>query len=244
MSIISKIGNANLLIQNPHTISSVPETRLLTFSALRSMIQRHPSVYLKPNDCCHGKGMIRVDRLSRGIYRMRVRDTTSVTYHPDLYQIWKRYRQSKINRIYLVQQGIHSLTLKGKPFDIRAHLLRVGGKWNVAGLVGRIVDKGFVTNRHSGGQPRHIDALLTHDLGLSPSAKVTTIHKLNRLAAQSAQAVSRAYPKWCELGVDLGIDVNRRIWVYEVNITPGFVSFAQVDPLAWQRIRSWRLIAN
>lgn len=172
---------------------------------------------------------------------MRIRDTKRTSHRANLSKVWSLFQRVRMNRYYVVQQGIESVTKKGVPFDIRAHVLRVDGEWKVAGLVGRVArSKSIVTNRHSGGKPRFIDHLLTKDLGYSPEEKEKVIQTMENLAKQSAETISRAYPRWYELGVDLGIDRQRHVWIYEVNITPGFTSFSQVDPEARQRILSWR----
>lgn len=45
----------------------------------------------------------------------------------------------------------------------------------------------------------------------------------------AANVISRVHPKWAEFGVDVGIDPKGRIWIYEVNITPGIKNFRDVD---------------
>lgn len=182
-----------------------------------------------------------MDRIPRDQYLVRIRDTGTSSRCSNLSKVWSLFQRVRMKRAYVIQQGIESVNLEGRPFDVRAHAMRVGGKWQVIGLVGRIAPaKSIVTNRHSGGKPRYIEDLLTRDLGYSPRTKKKAIHTMYRLALYSSRTISRAYPRWYEFGVDLGIDPQHNVWIYEVNIGPGITSFRQVDQPTYQRILSLR----
>jgi glutathione synthase/RimK-type ligase-like ATP-grasp enzyme len=229
MKVTSKLDNATLLLQNPSTSDHIPHTQLLTASTLSQLLQQFPSVYLKPNDSAQGKGILRVD-YDGDEYTLRSRDTKVSSTHESFPELWEDVNQQKRNRMYVIQQGISSVTKAGKPFDIRVHLARINGSWIVGGIVGRLASKeSIVTNAYSGGISKHVQHILTEDMELSPTQSLEIIHQLKSLSLHATKITSNLYPKWAEYGLDIGLDQNLHPWIYEINITPGGKVFKNLD---------------
>ncbi len=244
-SVISKLANARLLAQHGTIRKSVPPILLLTQSNLCRMVEKYSTVYVKPNDSCQGKGIIRIDRLQNGSFLIRTRDYQQQTRCKGKRNMWLKVQRFLRKRLYVVQKGIHSVTRGGIPYDIRIHVLRVKGRWQVGGMVGRLAKKNqILTNRHSGGMAIALDDLLAQGLGLNQIARDQLKRNLAKVGLIAANVISRVHPKWAEFGVDVGIDPRGRIWIYEVNITPGFMNFRDVDKRSFQRIISLRKIAK
>jgi hypothetical protein len=133
-----------------------------------------------------------------------------------------------MKRPYLIQQGIPSLTKSKKLFDIRTHLVRVNGEWKLGGIIGRIAHKDpLVTNAYSGGKSKKIMPLLTRELGYTEEQAHLMIQQLSDLSFEAVQTISHVYPKWYEYGLDIGIDEQKRPWIYEINIKPGLLVFEE-----------------
>ncbi|SDX47804.1 YheC/D like ATP-grasp [Marininema mesophilum] len=239
-SVISKIGNVKLLKRNRLTAPHVPATQWLDLNNLTNMLHHFPNVYVKPNDCAKGRGIIRVDRL--GDKQFRVRTWEGVTsLHRSTSSVLAQIRRVQIKRRYIVQQGIPSLTKDGNFFDIRVHLVRIGGRWKMAGAVGKVATKSrIVTNRHSGGNPVSVGEILERGLGYKPVERHNMLEKMENICTGAVRTISRAYPKWREFGVDLGIDSKGDIWIYEVNITPGLMVFKHGDLPAFYHVLKMR----
>lgn len=229
MKVTSKLDNALLLRQHSRTSRHIPDTKLLTQIHLQTMLDTFPFVYLKPNDSAQGKGILRIDRHEEE-YTLRSRDTNDVSQHDTFTDLWKKIHHLKRKRMYLIQQGIQSITTNERPFDIRVHLARIQGNWIIAGIVARLANKeSIVTNAYSGGISKHVHTLLEKDLGLPPTQSAEVIQQLTSLSLVATQITSKMYPKWAEFGLDIGLDTNMHPWIYEINITPGGKVFKNLD---------------
>ncbi|SEM92303.1 YheC/YheD family protein [Lihuaxuella thermophila] len=244
-SVISKLDNSRLLRRHKTIGPYIPETLPLSQASLSPMLRQFPFVYLKPDNSCQGKGILRIDPLPSGEFLLRTRDTGSESVHFHLPHLWEAIHQAKIDRPYIIQQGINSVTLTGHLFDIRVHLMRIKGKWRVAGIVGRVAPKkSIVTNAYSGGISKHVDRLLTDDLGYNPRRAEHTIEELCTISKQATKIISRVYPRWSEFGLDIGIDPFHRIWIYEINIKPGTLVFKNLDRETFRHILKLRKKAS
>jgi hypothetical protein len=203
------------------------------------MLQKYNTVYIKPNDSCQGKGVIRVDRIQKH-FQLKTRDKKATYRLSNIDQVMARIQKVKMNRTYIVQRGIDSYTRAKKLFDIRVHLLRVNSKWEIGGIIGRIASKhGVATNAYSGGTPVLIQNLLQKHLILGEHRKKELMKELTTLSLHATHTFSKAFPKWSEFGLDIGIDKRGHLWIYEINIKPGLLVFKN-DPTSLRRIKEMK----
>jgi len=232
---ISKLGNAEILSSNPYVAPHIPEYHPLTKSSLQTMLIKYPTVYVKPNNSCQGKGVIRIERKIND-YVVKPRDRDKTYRLQTIHGLMSCIQQEKMNRTYLIQQGIASYTKNGRLFDIRTHLLRIQGQWKMGAIIGRVATKrGVATNAYSGGTPVPIHTLLKDHIGLNSEKSEAYIERLSTLSLEATQTFGRAFPKWTEFGLDIGIDEKGHLWIYEINIKPGMLVFRKDRP-SYQRI--------
>ncbi|SFX33330.1 YheC/D like ATP-grasp [Thermoactinomyces sp. DSM 45891] len=236
--VISKIGNYGILRRNSTTASHLPETLRFSLENLKQMCQKYNLIYVKPNDSSQGKGVMRVEKLANGQFLIKDRDLKGRATVSGVQAAYNRILARKMKgRTYLVQQGINSVMKSGRAFDIRAHFIRIDGKWTCMGLIGKQAPSlGVVTNGSSGGTTILVPTLLRSKLGYSQQQSVETQNQLEQIAAESVKSISGAYPSWREFGVDLAITPNGKIWIYEVNITPGSSLFKRLNPTVYKKI--------
>jgi hypothetical protein len=240
-SVISKWENALLMRQDEYVAPHIPITHRLNEETLKQMLKFFPFVYLKPDNSCQGKGLMRVDRLENGHYELQARDDGTRSTHSSYSSLLQAIKRKKMNRYYIVQQGINSKTLGGRMFDIRVHLMRIDGRWVVAGIVARVArKKGFVTNSYSGGKSKHVFPLLIEKLGYNEEEAHLVIDELTGLSLRATKRISSVYPKWPEFGLDIGIDQEGRLWIYEINIHPGTLVFKNLGREEYRHILKMR----
>ncbi|UUZ86813.1 YheC/YheD family protein [Paenibacillus sp. P26] len=176
-----------------------------------------------------GKGVIRAEILKPNrnrIYRYQLGEKPrSFLSFPEFYDSMNRRKQK---RSYLVQQGIHLLKKKGRPFDVRVMVQRTEAHpWTVTGMLGRLAHpKRIVTNYHSGGRPPPLNRLLQPQLRGPANRSYMT--KLEKLSIKIANHLQQSYRGFREIGVDFGIDSRMRPWVLEVNTAPDAFVFNQL----------------
>jgi hypothetical protein len=203
--ITSKLHNARLLGRLPATAPHLPVTLPMSRESLTAMLEVFPSVYLKPDNSCQGKGVMRVTRLRSGGLTLHTRDRIAAISCPSLSILWNAVQRHKMKRPYLVQEGIESMTLKGQPFDLRVHLMRLDGKWEAAGLVGRIAAPGRVaTNAYSAGKSIDVRRLFLGELGWPPQEAERVEGRLLTLSLKTVRLISSVAPAWPEFGLDIG----------------------------------------
>jgi hypothetical protein len=214
----SKLAVAYQLIHTPEIADHIPETELLTSDSFKRMIKKHDMVYLKPDTGRKSRGVLRVERLKGNRFKIRYGSHIKYVNPKGLWTIV--YHLTK-DKKYLIQQAINSVTKDQRHFDLRCHVLRIHGQWEIGGICGRLGAPGsVVTTSHSGGTPTLIDTLFTRHLQYSSTKTSKMIQQLEECALKTVNRVSQMYPNLKEFAVDMGIDPEQRIWIYEVNIEP------------------------
>ncbi|GFN33681.1 YheC/YheD family protein [Paenibacillus xylaniclasticus] len=222
------------------TISStIPETVGLTRTELSRMLGRYRMVYVKPSNGQKGQGVMRVRKLG-DMYEFRYKRMSNRTATVvGLYKLIQRYR---IGRRYLVQQGIHLMTYKGRSFDLRLMAQRksTSGPWVITGKFARVAAKGkIVTNAAQGADVYLVQPVLRANL--SESKVRSMIEQVERLVLRIAQRYAVLIPSCVELGIDIAIDRNHRIWMLELNTKPGIYPFRYFkDKSMYRKILAYR----
>lgn len=214
------------LYNHPLTPDCIPEThRSPSIQTIRAMLERHQMVYLKPSGGSLGLGIFRITRNPQGGYYCRFRNGDRnilrrfQSLPPLMTQIFGR-QMTRIPR-YLVQQGIPLIKHEDRPVDFRVHMHKDrSGKWGVVGIGAKVAGLGSVTTHgRSGGSLFPASQLLKWTFpgkgaDMENRIKETSIRICNALEAQVAGPLG-------ELGLDIGVDRNQKVWLFEANAKPG-----------------------
>ncbi len=235
--IASKTLKTLVLQKNEGLREYLPETNWYHSDTLKEMLDKHGSVFIKPDKGGGGKGAIRIRKLSdqkmecRSLYESKV-------LQPEQIRPWIERRLNP-TRKYIIQQGIHLATIKGRPFDLRILLQKPDKEWEVNGICAKLAAPGkIVTNYCKGGQPYEAyKALLEVSSHDKKKAKELYV-ELYFLSKEIAKTLNARFTGLKELGIDAGIDKQLRIWIFEVNTRPNFKMFRYLsDPSMFYKIR-------
>lgn len=192
---------------------------------IRRMMEKHRFVYLKPTGGSLGIGIYRLTYTpGKGYFaRFRRGGSNTLIRFANFDGLMKLLRRHNINlQHYVVQQGIRLIEVDGCPLDFRFHMTKNGqNQWVAAGIGAKRAGKGSVTTHiRNGGQ------LMTPEQALSrvysASKAETMLENAKETAVKLSEAIERRYNHQLgELGFDLGIDQNDRIWMFEANAKPG-----------------------
>lgn len=121
---------------------------------------------------------------------------------------------------YLVHPYIRSLTKAGKSYDFRLHVQKNGeGRWVTTAVYPRIAEQGVIANLSQGGYTSFLDSFLEMQFG---EESYNMKRYLEIFSLQFSNHFDSLYEnKLDELGIDVGIDENQKIWLFEVNWRPG-----------------------
>jgi hypothetical protein len=148
------------------------------------------------------------------------------------------------NDTCLAQAFIESNTKSGMSSHFRLHIQKEGeGEWSLSSIFPCIAPKGFITNISSGGFTMVFEEFLKQEFD---DEHYNIKRYLEQFAIQFSKHFDRLYQnRLDELGIDVGLDKNQKIWIYEVNWRPGPPpSFSLEIDVAKKSIRYARYLAE
>ncbi|MCP3762290.1 YheC/YheD family protein [Domibacillus sp. A3M-37] len=127
---------------------------------------------------------------------------------------------------FIIQPYICSKTKAGLAYDFRLHVQKDGdGKWGITTIYPRVAPEGtIVTNINNGGYTNYLDPFLKQEFSKEEAFNIK--RKLEHFSLSLARHLDdlqmREYQEVIdEIGVDVGLDQDQKIWIYEVNWRPG-----------------------
>lgn len=210
------------LIGHPILRDHLPPTRLLRRSTLRKFLKKYGVVYVKPVFGSFGNRILRIAKRSGGYV---LHDEKKTERFSSRKKLMKRvFRHTRSQRFH-IQRGIRLVRLGGHPVDFRVLLLRPGSKWKLMGIMGKAATGGrVVTNyQHGGRAVRFGDTL--RKAGWSNEEIRRAKAEIERLSLVAARRFGRRFRHCRRLGIDVGLDQDKRIWFIEVNTNPFYELF-------------------
>ncbi|MFE0558455.1 YheC/YheD family protein [Paenibacillus sp. NPDC058910] len=247
--VASKWAKTKILLKNKGLASYVPSTRQYSMEALGDMLGTHTLVYIKPDQGTYGIGVMSVEQLQSQnadadetqtiSYKLRYDQKTEI--FTSLESLDKTLSALFQGKEYLIQQGIHLLRHKGRPFDLRVLTQKSpSGQWVSTGIIGRVAAKNkIITNHHSGGTIQHYKPLMTEHMTAEEAENIRK--ELNVLGVNVASQLQKSYPKLKEIGLDIAIDGRWNIWILEVNTKPALFPFKKFfkDPSIYKQVKKY-----
>ncbi|MGG0719256.1 YheC/YheD family protein [Robertmurraya massiliosenegalensis] len=220
---LSKWEVHNLLFQEAHLHPSLPETDLYRSDKFPAFLEKHKTIFIKPLNGSQGRNIFKVSLKSHHI----IVKTTSVREHEQITSFqhieefinWFQKRQKQIR--FIMQQGIPLATYVNRPLDFRVLCHKDhSDSWRMTSIVARVSAKSeFVSNLARGGEMMKASKPLTH-LFDHQTAR-SHISFMKELSIEVCKIISQSSKGIVgELGIDMGIDSNGRIWIIEVNSKP------------------------
>ncbi|SFW99044.1 Glycosyltransferase involved in cell wall bisynthesis [Thermoactinomyces sp. DSM 45891] len=220
------------LSQFPEISPYLPKTELLSVNNWRMLQEQYPAIYVKPLEKSLGMDICRIDQ-KENIWRM-VHSTGVKEAYPNSELEIQLERKAEKDE-FLIQQAISVQTIYDQAVDFRIAVQKgMNGEWGVSGMVARLgVKHGIATNLAVGGKSKKMDEVLC-DLKISdPQGMKEKIEKLVILAAQKLETTN---PGLADLGFDIAIDVDEKIWIIEVNGRDLRITFYQAQDFdSWHK---------
>lgn len=223
---ITKIDTYQHLTNYPDVNDHLPVFLIYSPENLSHLINKFKSLYIKPDNLYKGKGIVKVTQ-GDGHFLITFREDDSNKAIKcqdigDLQQQIELMLQGGIT--YVIQADIELATFLGNRFDMRVMLQkRESLLWDVTAINARITPLGSViSGPRSGGKAFRIKDVLAMSL---PGKEAEIIEQIKSLAIKIGCKMEEKYGLLGELGIDLGVDVNGKVWLIEVNGRPLKVSF-------------------
>lgn len=203
--------------------SYLPETiRYHATLELLPLFKKWGTILIKPNGGSHGRGVASL-RPEKGGIRLLGRSPRN-----QLFNRWIGYQELKpwLHRFigssrYIVQPCLDLNSSDGRPFDVRI-LVQKNEKrnWVVTGMAIRTGRMGTLTsNLHGGGKAERAIPFLSKQFSREVMKQI--LLEIDWLSTQVPIQIEREHGSLVELGIDIGISPQGRIWILEVNSKPG-----------------------
>ncbi|WP_170140799.1 YheC/YheD family protein [Oceanobacillus arenosus] len=223
--IFDKWQASDLLTKDDFLQRSLPDTQQLKNETnLQQFLNNYQDIILKPIDVTKGHS-------SRGIFRVKLQNNEKIVVFfakrqemkvkdflsfDDFFE-WFSVKTS--GKDYIIQQSIQTMTWGENTTDIRLNMNKNGqGKWEVSVLLFRVATNG------SHMIPKVATALTINNLiKMYPedSKKWQDIEKdITTLGHIICQDFEYHGYHMGNLGIDLGLDDNGHLWIFEVNPLP------------------------
>lgn len=206
-----------LLKANTYADYLIPSIPLNSPKELFSFCSNQPKAVIKPLSGNHGKKVFFVEKNREHFQLTDGLKTENYT---------ERELESFIDQLigeqkYLLQPFIDCRTKAGLTYDFRLHVIKNGyGEWEIALIYPRISGNSkMISNISSGGYRGELESFLIDEFAaMAEHIKVD----LEQFALSFSAHFDTLYNHdFDELGIDVGIDTQQKLWIFEVNWRPG-----------------------
>lgn len=228
---LSKREMYGWLLGDPRSKDLTPATqRLTTAEGLDKFTRTHDLVFLKPAGGSLGMGIYRVERTGDRYsvrYKRGKEHVTRLFYSATQLDLF--VKKNNPRSTYIMQQGIRLMRYQGSLTDFRMHMHKNGeGRWEACGIGGKVAGKAAVTTHvHNGGRVIAGDDVLRAWYGENASQMREKMIEASVRICQVLEGHLKG--PTAEFGLDIGLDEQGRVWVFEGNAKPGRAIFRHRD---------------
>ncbi len=200
----------------------IPSEVVENVDLLHKFIAFYKRVVFKPIDGRKGKGIYFISKVGRTNFEVKKDREITVCSQSQLDEL---IRGQLSTGTFIVQPYIQSKTKSGQIYDFRLHVQKNGeGKWVITTVYPRIAPNGsIIPNINNGGFTNYLDPFLEQEFKeeaydirrMLEHFSLSIAHHLDEIQmVQFGEVID-------EIGIDVGLDEQRKIWMYEVNWRPG-----------------------
>ena len=219
-----RVGN-KMMVYNRLIKAKTFSAYVIPYQPIRSVddilpfLEKHQKIIIKPNAERHGNYIYYVEKTDdeyRFIYRnreFRKKEEDAKDYMGMMLK----------DRPMLMQKYINSRRKTGEAYDFRLHVQKDGyGIWQNTAILPRVSqDERIITNLSQGAFLSIFECFIQNEFSDRYRSMKFKIEGFALLLARHFDTIYNC--EFDELGIDIGIDEDGKIWIYEVNWRPGHV---------------------
>ncbi len=200
---------------------------------LKKLLRKPGRVYLKPDGLSKGTGIYTIGCSPSGGFTIRHRG-------PKANEVFKIDSLKKLDELfepyfergggYIIQEEIPLARYKGRKFDMRVLCQKdINGTWIIGGIAVRVAaPRSIITSPRSGGRVVSLPQALKTVFNQDEDVPGGIASKITNTAFRICRIIEQHYGCCGELGLDMGIDAQGKVWVIEVNAKPLKVSLKRL----------------
>lgn len=227
-----------LLKQSQEIARYLPETHLYHSSEqVLKILKRLKTICIKPNGGSHGIGVVKISTGKEGFY-VKGRNKSNQPFQmrfSNESQLKNWIKEFIGPTRYIIQPFLQLTTPDHQPFDLRILVQKNGKKeWQTTGMAIRLGKAESITsNLHGGGNALKAKPFL--EAIYSPQIVETIFEQIEWLSANVPPYLEDRHGHLVELGLDVGIDRQGKVWILELNSKPGRTVFIHTGELNIRR---------
>lgn len=199
----------------------IPTKIIKSVKEFYEQINSYNRIVFKPIDGRKGKGIYFISKKGND-FEVR-KDTENRTYTK---QELEKFLSVLIKTgSYIVQPYIKSMMKSGQVYDFRLHVQKNGeGKWVVTAIYPRIAPSGsIIPNINNGGYTNYLEPFLDQEFKEEAYNVRRMLEHFSLSLAQHLDEIQMMQFGEIidEIGIDVGLDEQQKVWIYEVNWRPG-----------------------
>jgi hypothetical protein len=223
-----------LLAQNQHIVKNLPYTAKINHEKdIEPFLSRYPDVFLKPVNLHSSIGIVHAALQTDGKIQIAYIQDKYNNYSDTFVShrsLWEWMQSSLCSSDYIIQQGIQPFRWNGYTTDIRLNLNKNGiGEWEISALFVRYTQGGSFIGSGIGTGWVPLDFYLTTHLPNQPQQVNTKKSSMIDLGIRIAQALEAAGLHLGDLAIDMCMDENGHLWIFEVNPRPSPFSYPPIN---------------
>ncbi|WP_084031608.1 YheC/YheD family protein [Anaerobacillus arseniciselenatis] len=220
---LDKWETHNTLISYPEMHPYLPNTTL--FDDYETFIEKltvNKCIFLKPVFGSQGRQILRIeaDKNRYVVYYSAFSQEVRTLFRSS-YLLYQRLCDRLNNQPFIIQEGIDLIPIDDCPLDFRILCIKNSDqKWKVVSSVARISPKErIVSNIAKGGEQKRPIEVLSQLFDEKLAYQYVKL--MGELAVEAATLISDRYDElFGELGVDIALDKDGKLWIIEVNSKP------------------------
>lgn len=193
-------------------------------------LKEYRSAYLKPINGFQGKGIMKVTKMRKDFkvaFKKKEKLVELVLTKNEAIRFFKKKLRAKK---FILQKSL-DIVHNGILLDFRAIVVKDAlDEWKPMGLVGKSMTAyGITSNQATGGKEQLGVKALREVVGLSDVEAQKAALKMEEISVKIGEQLDMTDYHFGNLGIDIGIDRNGKLWIIEVNHRgPGHVSMKEI----------------
>lgn len=209
------------LSEIPQLKQYLPETTLYKNpQTLESFLELHKQIYVKPVNGSMGLGIYKVSKTGNNLIIDYDQDGVHHQFSlSNSFELAEFFRSQFKRKKYILQQAINMISSEGRKIDFRIVLTKnQAGVWKDLIMVAKYGKSGStVTNIKSGGSAEIGEITLKKIFNLSDEEISQWRNKISLIVLEAVKSIEELGVHCGNLGADIAIDEEKRIWIIEMN---------------------------
>lgn len=218
-----------------------PPTELIkNYEMAKEFIDKYKNVILKPVNLSRGRGICLIEKSDKAYnvkdYRSKKGSKIELENDEELKKFFSN--NNKFFKDYIIQKKLNLSNINKSVFDIRVVMQKINkNTWQCSGMECRISKENtLITNISKGGYPLSVQEALRFKFPEIEKRKIM-INIIKLLGFKLCLYLDKLDEHFAELGIDIALDEDNKLWIIEANVLPGFDGFKTLNSKVYSNIK-------